>query len=68
MERPRPGRALRSGHEGSGGRSLKKDIDRPLIRENLKLSVEDCFFKAMALGRFAEEMQRAGSETRSQQK
>jgi hypothetical protein len=40
--------------------AYKKDIDRTLIRENLKLSVEDRFRKAMALARFAEKMRRAG--------
>jgi hypothetical protein len=43
----------------------KKDIDRTLIRENLKLSVEERFRKAMALAKFAEEMRRAGREARS---
>ncbi len=42
--------------------AYKKDVDRTLIRENLKLSVEDRFLKAMALMRFAEEMRRAGRE------
>jgi hypothetical protein len=42
--------------------AYKKDIDRTLIRENLKLSVEDRFRKAMALARFAEELRRAGRE------
>jgi hypothetical protein len=40
--------------------AYKKDLDRTLIRENLKLSVEERFRKAMALARFAEEMRRAG--------
>jgi len=44
--------------------AYKKDIDRTLIRENLKLSVEERFLKAMALMRFAEEMRRAGREAR----
>jgi hypothetical protein len=44
--------------------AYKKDIDRTLIRENLKLSVEDRFRKAMALARFADEMRRAGREAR----
>ena len=42
----------------------KKNIDRTLIRENLKLTVEERFRKAMALMRFAEEMKRAGREAR----
>jgi hypothetical protein len=44
--------------------AYKKDIDRTLIRENLKLTVEERFLKAMALMRFAEEMRRAGREAR----
>ncbi len=39
--------------------AYKKDIDRTLIRENLKLTVEERFRKAMALARFADEMRRA---------
>jgi hypothetical protein len=46
--------------------AYKKDIDRTLIRENLKLTVEERFRKAMALARFAEEMRRAGREVKSQ--
>ena len=45
--------------------AYKKDIDRTLFRENLKLSVEERFRKAMALARFAEELRRAGREARS---
>ena len=44
----------------------KKDIDRTLIRENLKLTVEERFRKAMALARFAEEMRCASRAARSQ--
>ena len=40
----------------------KKDLDMTLIRENLKLSVEERFRKAQELARFAEEMRRAGKE------
>ena len=40
----------------------KKDLDRTLYRENLKLSVTERFEKAMALQRFAEELRRAGKE------
>jgi hypothetical protein len=40
--------------------AYKNDIDRTLIRENLKLTVEQRFRKAMELMRFAEEMRRAG--------
>jgi hypothetical protein len=45
--------------------AYKKDIDRTLIRENLKLTVEERFRKSMALQRFAEELRRAGREPRS---
>ena len=45
--------------------AYKKDIDRTLLRENLKLTVEGRFRKAMALARFAEELRRAGREARS---
>jgi hypothetical protein len=44
--------------------AYKKDIDRTLIRENLKLTVEERFIKAMALARFADELRRAGGEAR----
>lgn len=44
--------------------AYKKDIDRTLIRENLKLTVEERFRKAMALARFADELRRAGKEAR----
>ena len=37
----------------------KKDVDRTLIRENLKLTVEQRLDQAMELQRFAEELRRA---------
>ena len=40
--------------------TYKKDVDRTLLRENLRLSVEQRFEKLMALQRFAEELRRAG--------
>jgi len=40
----------------------KKDVDRTLLRENLKLSVEERFRKHMQFQRFAEELRRAGRE------
>jgi hypothetical protein len=42
--------------------AYKKDIDRTLIRETLKLSVEDRFRDAMRVARFADEMRRAGRQ------
>lgn len=45
--------------------AYKKDIDRTLIRENLKLTVEERFRNAMALARFADELREAGREARS---
>ena len=44
--------------------AYKKDVDRTLIRENLKLSVEQRFRNLMALQRFAEELRRAGRAAR----
>jgi hypothetical protein len=40
--------------------AYKKDVDRTLIRENLRLSVEQRIEKLMRLQQFAEEMRRAG--------
>lgn len=40
----------------------KRDIDRTLIRENLRLTVEERFLKLMELQRFAGELRRAGRE------
>lgn len=40
----------------------KKDVDRTLIRENLRLSVEQRFEKLMRLQEFAEELRRAALE------
>jgi hypothetical protein len=42
--------------------AYKRDVDRTLIRENLRLSVEERFDALMRLQRFAEELQRAGRE------
>lgn len=45
--------------------AYKKGVDRTLIRENLKLSVEDRFRRAMELQKFADELRRAGREART---
>ena len=42
----------------------KKDVDRTLIRENLKLTVEERFLKLVELQNFAAELQRAGKDAR----
>lgn len=42
--------------------AYKKDVDRTLIRENLKLTVEQRFEKLMSLQEFAAELRRAGQE------
>jgi hypothetical protein len=47
--------------------AYKKDIDRTLIRENLKRSVEERFRNAMAFARFADELRRAGRAVRARQ-
>lgn len=38
----------------------KRDVDRTLLRENLKLTVQERFEKLMELQRFAEELRKAG--------
>ncbi len=45
----------------------KKDIDRTLIRENLKLTVEERFRNAMALAQFADELRCAGRKARKRE-
>lgn len=40
--------------------AYKKDIDRGILRENLRLSVEQRFEELMRLQRFAEELRDAG--------
>jgi hypothetical protein len=42
--------------------AYKKDVDRTLLRENLKLTVEQRFERLFELQRFAEELRRAGRE------
>jgi hypothetical protein len=42
--------------------AYKKDVDRTLIRENLRLSVEQRVEKLMRLQQFAEELRRAGRQ------
>jgi len=44
--------------------AFKKDIDRTLIRENLKLSPEERLLKLMQLQRFAQELRHAGRRAR----
>jgi hypothetical protein len=44
--------------------AYKKDVDRTLIRENLKLTVEQRIEDLMRLQEFVEELQRAGRELR----
>jgi hypothetical protein len=44
--------------------AYKKDVDRTLIRENLKLTPEERVRKLMALQRAAEEFRKAGRKAR----
>jgi hypothetical protein len=44
--------------------AYKRDIDRTLLRENLKLTVEERFLKLMELQRIATELRRAGQHAR----
>ena len=45
--------------------AYKKHVDRTLLRENLKLTVEQHFVKAMEFARLADELKRAGREARA---
>lgn len=47
--------------------AYKKDIDRTLIRENLKLTYEQRLLKLMQLQRFALELKQAGRKERDKQ-
>ncbi len=47
--------------------AYKADVDRTLLRENLKLTPEDRILKLMELQRFAEELRRAGKSARKTQ-
>ena len=42
----------------------KQGVDRTLIRENLRRSVEERFERLIELQRFAEELRRAGADAR----
>ena len=44
--------------------AYKKDVDRTLIRENLKLTPEERLLQLMRLQEFAEELQAAGRRSR----
>ena len=44
--------------------AYKRDIDRTLIRQSLRLTVTERFERLMELQRFAEEMKRAGRQAR----
>ena len=46
--------------------AYKKDVDITLIRENLRLTVDQRFQQLMKLQQFAEALQRAGRKARSQ--
>ena len=48
--------------------AYKKDIDRTLIRENLKLTHSQRVQKLIELQRFAEGLRRAGEELRTRQR
>ena len=43
----------------------KKDIDRTLLRENLKLTVEERFRKFESFAHYARELRQAGHHARS---
>ena len=45
--------------------AYKKDIDRTLLRENLKRTVQERFERLIELQRLAEELRRAGARARA---
>lgn len=45
----------------------KKQIDRTLIRENLRLTVEERFEKLMRMQQFAQELRQAGKKLTREQ-
>ena len=45
--------------------AYKKDVDRTLLRENLKLTVEERFRKFESFARFARELYDSGQRSRS---
>jgi hypothetical protein len=45
--------------------AYKKDIDRTLLRENLKLTVDERFRKFESFARYAGELKEAGRRSRS---
>lgn len=47
--------------------AYKKGVDLTLIRENLRLTVDQRIQQLMRMQEFAEELQRAGRKARSQQ-
>jgi hypothetical protein len=44
--------------------AYKKDVDATLLKENLRLTIEERFRKLMAMQKFAEELKRAGKRLR----
>jgi hypothetical protein len=46
--------------------AYKKDVDVTLIRENLRLTVDQRFQQLMKLQQFAEDLRRAGRKAHSQ--
>lgn len=47
--------------------AFKKDVDRTLFRENLKLTYTERIQNAMGLARFADEMREAGRKLRERE-
>jgi hypothetical protein len=45
--------------------AYKRDVDRTLLRENLKLTVEERLRQLMELQKFAEELRKAGEALRT---
>lgn len=63
-QRDRTGRAVVGLQPDPVIEAYKRDIDRTLLRENLKLTVEERFLALMELQRFATGLRRAGQHAR----
>lgn len=59
MDKPGTRETLQGASEDPVVAAYKAGLDRTLLAENLRLSVEERFRKLMALQRFAEELKRA---------
>lgn len=60
-----PGQLLHAGYVDPVIEAYKKDVDRTLLRENLKLSVEERFQKFERFMEYVSDLRQAGRRARS---